>query len=285
MSLNSSYKIGEIITLDYQVLDNTNSPITEGVLEINKVIVKQAPEQDITEIIGSYPVNNTNTGIITMEYQLTNLNDTKFYAVFKNSQNYDNSDTSNDNDNITINIYDKINSSFSNMSNLLSTYKLGETVVLTYHISNVVNEGNVEFHKVNNISLNDEIISNQKVDADGNASISYKLSDIGSIGFYGIFNNSVNYHTKTTYTDIINVTINKQYATENTLTINGANIVYGDTITLSSDVSSTLDINEGYIEFYVIVNDNNNSELIDIIPVISNHAEITYVVNDMETVK
>ena len=91
------------------------------------------------------------------------------------------------------------------------------------------------------------------------------LTDIGNVTYYGKFVNSIYYLNSVSNNNVVRV--NNKFNTTNNLDITSSNVSYGNTVTLTSQITSDEEglINEGFVEFYVKIDGIN--ELIGCSPV------------------
>jgi len=265
----TNYKMGESITLSYLVSSNL-VPITEGVVEIHRTYTGIAVGSTlIDEIIGYENVVN---GTVSHTFVLTdvsnnNVDNNGFYGVFKNSINYRTSTSSTS----YISVFQKYNASISISSVVQSSAKLGDSLTLTYLVTDAAtgqhltlvdgqNNGSVEFIKsitVSGLTIS-ERIGYCDVDNNGNASISHTFVDSGSVSFYANYKySSIHNDAQSASSTVI---VRSKNATSVSISIsnplNTQNYIYGEDVVLStlitsSDTSSV--INSGVVEFFLNV--------------------------------
>ena len=275
-TLNPSYKLAQSITLNYSVANSSSVAITEGIFEIHKVI----SGSNVDEILTYLPVNQT------FNYTLVDVGQIAFYAVYKNSINY--KEVVTEVQLVTVN--KQFVSVMTKPSDLVvdANYKLGDIISLSYQVTDNssvnVTEGVIEFHKYNYDSGIDKVLAFVPISS-GIASITTKIIDLGDILYYGKFNSSFNYQDNRV--DNNKITVISQYATTNTLDVSSSSLKYGNTISLTSSVTSSSTVNQGVVEFYVTIGSGSSqiTELIGTQPVINGSASMSYVCNDIGSIQ
>ena len=219
-----------------------NAVITEGIIEFHKSIQGTS----VDEIIGYSTLDNR--GNVLLNYKLVDNGAIQFYALFKNSINYND----NQSDVKSISVFKQLDA-FVTSPTLNPSYKLAQSIALNYSVVDSygasITEGIFEIHKVISGSNIDVILAYVPV----NQSFNYILVDVGQIAFYVVYKNSVNYKDITTTSQLI--TINKQFNSVMTKTsdlVVGTNYKLGDVISLSYLVTdnSSVNVTEGIIEFH-----------------------------------
>jgi hypothetical protein len=262
-TLNNQYKLWSNIPIKYQAKNSiTNENIKEGSIILHKVI----KDTNINEIIEVVNLSNNNFGIITFNYTVIDTNDIGFYAVFDNSINY-----------VDVTTQTRYTKGFKqhsvnvtdNNSLLPNTKKLNENIQLNYTISNPeninINEGKLEIHKVIPDTGIDIIVDYLHINSSGTVGYTYRLVDTGSIYFYAVFDNSINFarqqssNTKT-------ITVFKQYEVniiDSSVLSNQYKL--SDEITLKYRIrrsDNNEPVNQGYIEYHKLTVDTNIDEII-----------------------
>ena len=183
--LNSNYKSGLSVNLIYEVKESLYPSVlvTEGNIEIHKVTVSESDSLS-NEIIVSIPLGN-NGRVELSNYELISTEsgncDIQFYAVFKNSPNFNISESERSR---VINIYQQYPSVLSDNTNWNSSYKFGDTVNLQYTISKSLENRNilngdelVEAEKLNLLNIASEnllIAMNNKENAEDALNVAFK---------------------------------------------------------------------------------------------------------------
>jgi hypothetical protein len=179
-TINSQYKLGDSLTLEYIVTDTSNTKISsDGIIYIHKQVLTN-------DDIIYYAVPDTD-GKISYNHKITALESTTFYAVFKESVNYNTSQTTNS----TISVIKEYTTVTNSLSVLSAASKYGDQITLTSTLSSIIiNEGNMDFYvTINGI---EQLIGTSAI-VNGVATLTYRVNDIGSIIFKSVFKNSANY--------------------------------------------------------------------------------------------
>jgi hypothetical protein len=291
----SRYKVRDILRLTYNVTEQNDRiiPQNEGYVEFYKKI------GNIEEIIhiGQLDTN----GNVFYDYKLCDIGENiGFYSKYVNSQNYmENSSY----DNIKlITIIEQYNTQIidNTQIDLTKNYKLGEEINLSYSVkyslysnyNNNVDQGKIEFHKINSVDNNiyDEIIFVSNIDDIGSAVFNYKFTNIGQVSFYAKYNNSIDYSN--TQSDLITINIIDLYLPNiyDLTEYSNLRIKLGTNITLSYEVKFNNNyLLEGAIEFhkknilggldeiigYKQLNSVNNGQ-VDILYTITDLADIVF---------
>lgn len=265
---DNSYKLGDIISLYYSIIDlnNNTNIINDGSITIFK---EYNYNENISspEIIGMYEVTNGVAGTTYIlnfneNFIIDGKNSVSFYATYGNSEIYSEGATS-----ITktsIYVIKQYNATISTIPTITPSTDLivGDIVEIQFTVKNDngddVSDGILEFHKVYNNF--DEIIGYSSI---SNANyINYTLVDNGNIYFYADFNNSINYANTTNLNNSYPVTITtkQQYSTSTTLTASNMNRSYGATLKLTADVNNLI-IDDGNVNFYIVTTDPTDNNL------------------------
>uniref|UniRef100_A0A6C0ESB5 Uncharacterized protein n=1 Tax=viral metagenome TaxID=1070528 RepID=A0A6C0ESB5_9ZZZZ len=255
-------------------IDILNAAISEGIIEIHKYVY----DNNNDSVIGYLKPDNT--GEVLLSYRLIDVGQVNFYALFKNSINYYDASVEQD-----IYISNRIVTNIINVSELNTNdyYKLNQQITLSYNVKsnnrNLTN-GIVEFHKYYDNGYSEEILGYSNLDSDGIASLNVVLTDIGYVYYYAVYKTSFDYSDSTS--SDIELYVHEKYRSNNTLYISSTNVSYGETISLTSNITSCQQstINEGVVEFYVKI--NGSEELIGYSDVINNNATLSYTVNDVD---
>jgi len=271
---DSNYKLGDTISLYYNIINlkNNDYEINEGSITIFKVYNYNGKTIS-PEIIGMYKVNDGKAGItyklnFNEKFIIDNVkNSVSFYATYGNSKNYTFNNVINK---ISINVFKQYEATISNEAIITPSTNLivGDSIEIKFivkdEIDSDVSDGMLEFHKVfNNV---DEIIGYSYLSDDNY--INYTLVDAGDIYFYANFNSSINYANTTNLNNNYPVTIktNLQYLTSTTLETSNTVYSYGTILNLTASVVGNLvteEINDGYVNFYIVTDDtNDNNEFI-----------------------
>jgi hypothetical protein len=285
-----SKKLGDSVVLKYNVSYNSQ-PVNEGIFEISKTFEKN--NTTFSEILGYATINN---GEAIFTHKLVDV-DCEIHLTGKyiNSINYK-EEPSNSNLSNVVNVFSKYNSNISRTSSIKGSdenYKLGDLLILEYTITNdddvIINnlDGIIYIHKVVKISETiekDEIIYYAVPNVtSGKVSYTHKIETLESTSFYGEFKESANYDDSKSSIKEINV-IQEYTSASNTLTINNSSPSFGNSVTLTSTLEDgSKIINEGSIEFYVLI--NSVQQLIGITSVSNSSASLNYNVNDMGSIK
>jgi hypothetical protein len=283
-----SKKVGEQIQLKFLVTYNS-MPLHEGSIKVNKSFVVNGTT--VTEILGY--VNVDSNGLAVFNYKLVDMNTSvTFTGTYVNSYNYK---QIYDVVSTVVNVYNKYDSLIRRTvpftSSGITNYKLGDMINIEYQVTNslsqvAITDGYIHIHKVvvNSNGTTDEILySNTPNTSTGLVSYNYRVDTVGSITFYAAFKDSADYANCVSETETISSI--KEYTTAvNTLTINNSTPVYGDVLTLTSNIVDDVRvINEGNVLFYVEIG-GSPKELIGLANVVNNVASIQYTVNDMNSV-
>ena len=280
-----SKKLGDVVTLKYNI-SYDNLPVNEGIIEITKSMNKNGVE--FKEILGYASINN---GISSFTHKLVDVDcKISLKGTFINSTNYKEVPSPTNYSNV-INVFSKYNSKITRTSDIntdLPGYKLGDSLQLEYNVTNNNNEvaivdGNIYIHKVVSISETeqiDEIIYYGKPNnVTGKVSYTHKIETIGNISFYGVFKDSSDYYDSSSNIDTI-ISFKEYSSAKNIITVSNNSTKYGESIILTSEIQDEVKtINEGIVEFYVII--NGLQQLIGINTVSNNQSSINYTVNDI----
>ena len=264
---NSSYKLGDTISLYYTIIDlnNDTNIINDGSITIFKEYNYNGNISS-PEIIGMYEVTDGVAGTTYIlnfneNFIVNNKNSVSFYATYGNSEIYSEGETSITKTSIyVIKQYNAIISTavITPSSDLI----VGDIVKIQFTVKDDngydVSDGILEFHKVYNNF--DEIIGYSSLSSSNY--INYKLVDNGDIYFYADFNNSINYANTTNLNNSYPVTITtkQQYSTSTTLTASNMNRSYGATLKLTADVNNLI-IDDGNVNFYIVTTDPTDNNL------------------------
>jgi hypothetical protein len=254
-NLNSNYKLGETITLSFNVKDSaTNSAVVEGQLIVSK-IGSQTETLDYLE--------PDNSGNVTMTHKLINFDNYITIKVrFTNSLAYANTEITLP----SIYVTKQWIPTVSNASTLVQSYYLGDSVNLSFNVKdsegNNIEEGQIAIYKIN--GSNTELLDCLNV-VNGNVGMTYTLVDYDTtIIFKASYFNAVNYADNELILELIQVLRYKTaiitQATGSTL-----NTIYklGDTVTLSFNVKEIDDTpihGDGVVAVYKLV--GNVSEIL-----------------------
>lgn len=256
--LQPSYKLGQSITLQYNVRSDSVPLNNIGLVEIHKVSITN-------DIIGNIVPDSS--GNVSLNYTLVELGSVKFYAVFTNSVDYE----SKTGDEQSTNVYAKFDASMIDLSevNNSSSYKLGSVIRLKYKLKKLdntpLNEGTVEFIKRNNVTNLSEIIRYANVDSNGEVTVDYTLSQLGSVSFYANFMDSLNYSNVSTLETpkTINVFKRLQSVLVDTSSLS-SRIILGGLVHLTYTVknSQNVGISEGVIEVHKKIKNTSVDEIL-----------------------
>jgi hypothetical protein len=252
-STHTTTHINDSIILSYEVKNSlTNDLIREGIVEFHKKI----GGTDIDEIL---TYSNVTNGVVTHIHKFTTtVENISFYAKFKNSDDYEPKSSSES----TVNVIKK-EVMIRHEGTLLNNYLYGQEITLQYSIIDSVTEdhlteGSVEIYKVNGAIY--EIIYQKNLTStnNGNINTSYKLIDIGTVGFYIKFDNSVNYADNQSAQQTINILPEYSSIITDSSVLN--NTYVNDKVTLQYSVNyingeNHLPVDEGVIELHKVSHD------------------------------
>lgn len=260
-----NHKLNTDIVLSYHVRSE-NINVTEGCVEFHKKDILTG----IDEIISYKTLDST--GIVSHTYKLVNLGEVLFYGMFIDSINYHPSTTYNEQtvSENKITVYRQEQTAIVSTSDY-GDRRIGTFVNLSYFVSHVnetteISQGFIEFHKIVTVNgeLNDQTIGYVGVNANS-ATLRYKLSNQGNIGFYGKFINSKDYANIESDPDNVEVTHRNATITRITdSSVQADHIPHkvGNVIYRKYQITDNLTqdgVIDGIIEFHKVVSNNNNS--------------------------
>jgi hypothetical protein len=254
--LATSYKLGDSITLEYQVRNNEDQVIAnDGNIYIHKLVTGS------DEII--YYAKPDSNGKVSYTYNIDTSGNTSYYGTFADSINYYNSSSSTD----AISIVKEYSGAVNTLTSSTTTPSYGNQITLTSNItsnSSIINEGNIAFYVSVAGGPNECIGTN---DVSGNsASISYTVNDIGPIIFSSVFQNSVNYYDSAS--SPITVTVGKNNIKSLTLTPPSVNPVEFGVVNIVANIDYSFNLcyaNTGKVQFTISNNDSSYNAIVDII--------------------
>ena len=281
----TNIKLNSSITLVCNVVDDNGNKIREGIVEFHKVFNNK------DEIIGYI---NASSNDLMLFYNLVDHGIVSFYMKFNNSLKYSDKETEKHDVTILEN-FAPTNVSYNAIgSNPIvngNTYKLGDTVSLSYHATyngTAIHEGYILIYEQYNNGDN-KIIANLPVDSNGIVTIEnghkliYPIGYSGVVSFYAQYTNS-NKYASSLPSESISIHIIEQYDT--VITDPDKNIrsttryEVSTPLTLTYKVSSgNRMINEGIVEFHKVV--NGIDTIIGYNEVVNGSAYIYYAVYDI----
>jgi len=254
----TSYKIGDTVSLKYKVTDTDSSPIQEGNIYIY-IIRGTSPVFTELLYVDSPDVN----GSVSTEHIITDDN-IAFFAAFKDSMNYESNEinfelinVSTESEEITVEL---------RITEGSEDKKFGDSITLesTIVTFDALTDGIVTFYARLPNSEDEIDIGSSPVDS-GKATISYTLSEVGDITFTSKFVNSVVYSDTPSDETIVSVEkrninsieitqIAPAYAVEHNFVTIEAKVEFGTALSISNEGTVTFFINnEEYDELVVQV--------------------------------
>ncbi len=239
--ISSHYDSGTNVNLSCQVIDlhNGSNIINEGVVEFYKIIKGITDATNTTVLLDSVDVTNGIANITHRLNKVTNLevvDNINFVLEFKNSENYNNSESQL----LSTQVSKKATSIVcSSTLDVNHTYKVGDKVDLIFNVyhgstTNPITEGIIEIHQIIENSTVD-IVLGQFINTTGTIQLfNYILTEEGDNSFYAKFINSNDFTSVSTINNKFTVNVIDKYdiLIEPTFTLPN-NIKLGTVITLA----------------------------------------------------